>query len=100
VSQEPLASIKVATQDRFAPVVSRDGLTIYFGARAAGDTQIHVSIRRSTDDPFGPGDPVPSLASSALVNIPTWLSADGCTLYFNSNRDSVAAIYSASLPPP
>jgi WD40 repeat protein len=100
VSPEPLASINVATEDRFAPVVSRDGLTIYFASRVAGNVQIHVSIRRSADDPFGAGAPVPSLASSALFNIPTWLSADGCTLYFNSNRDGMFAIYSASLPPP
>jgi hypothetical protein len=74
-----------------APVVSADELTMYvaFGVpsgTAVGAADIWVAHRESVDAGFG----VPQLLAelqSAGHDTPTWLSPDGCRLYFVSDKD-------------
>ena len=70
------------------PVVSHDELTIFFAAPPEGDgfkNDIWVAERARKGDPFG----VPSkiFGSAGIDEQPTWLSADGCRLYFSSNQN-------------
>jgi Tol biopolymer transport system component len=73
----------------WAPCVSADGLELYFEANRPGgfgDTDILVTSRKTTDEPWG--DPV-NLGST--VNSPRRdggpnISPDGLELYFKSNR--------------
>jgi Tol biopolymer transport system component len=70
-----------------APVLSRDGLFLYFASdRGTTGLDIYVARRATIADPFN------SLAALSELNdvsdeTPTELSADGCVLYFDSNRD-------------
>ncbi|HVJ93910.1 MAG TPA: hypothetical protein VM580_29170 [Labilithrix sp.] len=70
------------------PVVSDDGLTIYFSspkvAETAG-TNIWRAQRSSKTSAFGAPELVTEL-NSELDDEPSWLSPDECTIYFASNR--------------
>jgi len=51
----------------------------------APDANIWRAQRSSTTSPFGAPTLVTEL-NSELDDEPSWLSSDGCTLYFSSNR--------------
>jgi hypothetical protein len=73
------------------PLPSADGLTLYFMSNRAltpdgGETpgnDVWVAGRASTTDPFGTPVNVAEL-NTPSNNEPTWLSPDGCTLWFAS----------------
>ncbi len=93
------------TEDQeFTPVISNDGLTIYFSSdrplsRSLG-LNVWVASRRSTSVPFSRAAPVDTVNSDADDN-PTWISADGCRLYMSSTRDGLGGqdIYLAKRSP-
>lgn len=73
-----------------APVISRDGLVLYFASTHLGDggdgqLEIYVTTRTSKTASFSKPNPVTAL-NSPLRDYPTWLSRDGCRIYFASNR--------------
>jgi hypothetical protein len=79
-----------STADDAAPVLSRDGLTIYFsskrtGGGARGNDDIWVARRAVATDGFGTPTNLTELNSTAADG-PRWLSTDNCTLYFTSDR--------------
>jgi hypothetical protein len=79
-----------STADDGAPVLSRDGLTIYFSSKrtvggAHGNDDIWVARRTVATDGFDTPTNVNEL-NSAAADGPRWLSADNCTLYFTSDR--------------
>lgn len=66
------------------PVVSPDELTLFFGSSrttGAGDFDIYVATRATTADGFGQPVALTSL-NTAGFDVPSWISADGCDLYF------------------
>ena len=72
------------------PVVSKDGLTLYFAstrtaAEAQGDFDIWVAHRASLGDAFGAPENVVDLNTSS-GDRPTWISSDGCRIYIVSDR--------------
>jgi Tol biopolymer transport system component len=72
------------------PVLTPDGLTVYYssGKASAGVSarnHIWMASRSSLNDGFG-GQHVVMELSSPASEWPTWISADGCTLYFGSDR--------------
>jgi hypothetical protein len=80
-----------SVDDDASPVLSRDGLTLYFASKradpaASGNDDIWIARRSAVGDPFGPPTPVSEL-NSAAADGPRWLSPDGCTLYFTSDRN-------------
>lgn len=80
------------------PVLSFDGLTMYWSSHArplqSGD--IWVATRASPTDAFGAMKAVDELNSS-YQDYPLWLSADQCRLYFSSyGKTLVQQIYVAS----
>jgi hypothetical protein len=77
-----------ATNGEGGVAVRADGLEIYFSSARAGTLgadDIWVARRASTSDPFGIIRNVTELNSPQL-DIPTWVSADGCRILFASSR--------------
>ena len=84
-----LAALDSSTDDA-SPVLSRDGLTLYFASKradpaASGNDDIWIARRAAVGDPFGTPAAVTEL-NSAAADGPRWLSPDSCTLYFTSDR--------------
>lgn len=69
------------------PVVSADGLTIYFSAPPDNATprDIWTGSRATLDQSFGPPHAVAALNTPSAER-PTWISDDSCRLYFVTNR--------------
>jgi hypothetical protein len=66
------------------PAISADELILFF---YRGDREMWMATRRNTSDPFGPAIKVPEpVNTSAYEDGSPYLSADGYTLYFCSNR--------------
>jgi hypothetical protein len=85
----------ISTSD---PVMTGDQLTMYFASdrNNNGATDIFKTERRSTADAWGAPVDVTELDSTDY-DWPTWISADGCRMYFSSNH--LAPIWYASKPP-
>lgn len=83
--QVALASVEEKEDDY--PVVSGDELEIFFASSRGGKgfKSIWVADRKSADVPFGAPRLVTELDSDG-DDRPTWLSTDGCRLYFVSDR--------------
>jgi len=91
---EPL-SVNTAGADEFTPVLSPDGLVLYYASAPVPrpptgpwGLDVMMAIRSSTDQPFGAPVPLADLNTDADEQ-PTWVSHDGCRLYFTRN-DAVA----------
>ena len=89
---QEVASINDPNEEDRRPVLSADGLRIYFGSTRAGiggdnDGDIWTASRSTLTATFGPVTNLWSLNSSA-ADFPVTLSHDGCTLYFASTRDT------------
>lgn len=75
------------------PVVTPDDLTIYFSRSPSADMSgldVYVARRTSPNDKFGPPERVAELSDPGVSDSPTWVSADECTIYFESKRRSNA----------
>lgn len=80
---------------------SEDGLTIYFGSERAGGqglSDVWTASRPSMGAPFGPATVVQELNAPG-DDYPGWLSADGCRLYFGSDRSGDGDIFVATRTP-
>src|SRR5690606_27196387 len=87
------------TSNEWAPTLSPDGLTLMFSSDRAGNEDIYISVRSSTDDPFGPPDPVLALNSNA-VETSAVIMRDGRSVYFTSNRNGMTSeLFVASRDP-
>jgi len=81
-----------------------DGLTVFFSSSPAGadggaaSADLYVAWRRSTAESFSVTQPLDDLNTAADERDP-WLSADGRTLYFTSDRSGVLQIYTALVQP-
>jgi WD40-like Beta Propeller Repeat len=85
-----------------SPVVSPDDLTIYFASdrtdgHALGQQDIWVATRASPSGPFSTPVNVSEL-NSPLLEVPNFVTHDGCALYFSSNRDGFLGVYVAERP--
>jgi Tol biopolymer transport system component len=83
-----IAAVNSAQNDEY-PVISADGLTIYFAsdrANGLGSVDIWVATRATTSSEFSPPTNVTELNTPAH-DYPAWLSADGCRMYLVSDRD-------------
>ena len=87
-----------------APVLSQDGLTMYFASTSPNPLNVNpyrifVMERPTITSSFGASTLVNSLQVPGNVNEqPSWLSPDGCRLYFYSdqNQSGLFDIYVAS----
>lgn len=86
--------------DEEAITVSKDGLTIFFGSTRSGglgDLDIWTAHRASRSEKFTGITHVNNVSSSA-IEWPSYVSADGCRLYFGSERDGNGNLWVASRP--
>ena len=94
----PLGSVEpameIGSNDAWGPDISADGLSLYFTSTrvgGSGDGDIWVAKRATKDDPWGqPVNLGPNVNSSAFDWAPT-ISADGLTLIFNREFQSMWA---------
>jgi RHS repeat-associated protein len=79
--------------EEFRPVVSPDGLTIYYSSRRyvgiGNDTSgdIFMARRPATDEPFAQSVNLWNMNTSG-IDFPVTVSADGCTLYFATSEET------------
>jgi hypothetical protein len=83
-----------------APHLSADDLTVYFdsnrpGGLAAGGWDIYFATRPDVSAPFGTPVLVREICSTSDDGAP-WVSADGRTIVFSTNRDRNGEIYEAT----
>lgn len=68
------------------PVLSADGLTIYFASnRDDPEWDVYAATRSTPDEAFGSPVNVADVNSGA-IDLPLWLSGDGCRLLLSSTR--------------
>ena len=68
-----------------SPVVTPDELTLFFSSDrsgGAGGLDIYMTTRSTTADGFGEPVALTDL-NTASIDTPTWISPDGCALYFS-----------------
>ena len=65
--------------------VTSDELRIYFGRYNGADWDIYTASRSSIGDGFGAATAVAGLAQPGITELPSWVSPDGCDLYYSSN---------------
>ena|SRR5258706_14993342 len=71
-----------------APVVTADEQVVFF-TRYSSTTSydVFVATRSLTSDPFGSARKVDELSTARYDHV-TWVSADGCRVYVNSDRNA------------
>ena len=79
------------TTSQFAPVISSDGLALYFATTthlanaARTDTDIWIATRGNTNADFSFAREVPNV-NTLQGEAPSWITANGCRLYLHSSR--------------
>ena len=87
-----------SASDEGDPVVTPDGLTIYFRSNRAaplGGYNIYVATRVDVTDPFSDVQLVPNVNTDADEG-PSWISPDDCRLYLSSDVAGSNDIYVAT----
>jgi|SRR5579859_7193748 len=79
-----LPKINTGANER-SPVVSPDDQTLYFASDGTGNYDVYVSTRARPTDAFGAPKAVTELDTPS-VEMPDWISPDGCRMYFRSDR--------------
>ena len=72
-------------EDQRAPVVTPDELTIYWTTTVGSSGDVFVATRQDTKSPFSGIHAVASVNTTARSEGPTFISADGCRLYYASS---------------
>jgi len=88
----PLANVNSSGHD-LRPAMSPDGLLLFFVRGTWSAADIWMASRRSAEEPFGFPVKVPEPINYWHHNSGPSFSADGSTLYFNSNRPGGSGSY-------
>jgi Tol biopolymer transport system component len=83
-------SINTASEE-FNPCVSADETTVLWGSNRTdldphGDYDIYVALRPNVTQAFTSIANAGDAVNSAYLDLPGWISPDGCTLYMESSR--------------
>jgi hypothetical protein len=79
------------------PSETADGRMLVFSSQRAGGGDIYFSTRASIADAYGAPSPVPDVNMGATAESEPFVTADGCELWFTSDRGGAHDIYSASV---
>jgi len=93
-----IAELDEPSSDQGWPVITRDERTIYFSSDVDGNDDIWMATRASASGTFGAPRAVEELNTSTM-DVPNWISADGCRLYYSSDRGGTSDIWIASRAP-
>lgn len=74
------------------PMMTGDRLTLYFDSDRSGDGELYVATRPGTTAPFDAPQQITEVSSPAAESDP-WISPDGRTLYFTSDRDGTLRLW-------
>ena len=72
-----------------------DGLEIVFGSSRAGTADLYTSTRAATTDAWGTPTAIAELDTASIENSP-FLTGDGLTIYFDSNRLGTTDLFVAT----
>jgi len=75
----------LGSDDRWGPMLSADGKSLYFSVQVSGDEQIHRAVRSDTGTVFTNDQPLADVNGSGLDGSP-FISRDDRTLMFFSDR--------------
>jgi hypothetical protein len=106
---EPAVVVELAFGDRSTvdAFLTDDGLTMFYSSAPTAippdggvglTSDLYVAWRRSTSETFSFTRPLGALNTPGDERDP-WLTPDGRTLYFTSDRDGVLSIYTAAVKP-
>ena len=91
---------ELASGDEFDsdPVLSADGLTLYFAStRGVADIDVLVATRPTTSSEFGAPRRLANV-NTPNTDAPSWISVDQCRLYISSDRAGTPDLYVATRP--
>jgi Tol biopolymer transport system component len=81
-----------STSSEGNPMLASSQLTIYFDSNRNGDGELFVATRTSASATFGTPAPIAE-TSTPFDETDPWISPDGRTLYFTSNRDGTQRLW-------
>ncbi|HEY5923743.1 MAG TPA: hypothetical protein VIV11_18805 [Kofleriaceae bacterium] len=81
-----------SAQDEGNPMLTPDKLSVYFDSNRSGNGELYVATRATSSGPFGTPERIVELSSTNADTDP-WLSPDGRTMYFTSNRDGTLRLW-------
>jgi hypothetical protein len=102
-----IAGVALPNRSTVDAFLSDDGLTLFYAAAelvspdggiGASTADLYVSYRRSVGEPFELTRRLDDLSTAGDERDP-WLTPDGKTLYFTSDRDGPLVIYTAAVQP-
>jgi hypothetical protein len=71
--------------DEATPAITADERTIYFRRTTGSEADIFTASRSTPKDGWGIATAVPGLAMAGIGETPSWVSPDGCHLYFHAD---------------
>jgi len=74
------------------PMLGPGKLTVYFDSNRSGNGELYMATRTSANEPFAAPERIVEL-SSASVETDPWISPDGRTLLFTSDRDGTQRLW-------
>ena len=92
---------ELANLDKFVwkAIVSPDERTLFFAVGTEPDrTSIMIARRSTAGATWETPSFVAELNAGGTGRAPTWLSPDGCQIWFESNRDGIQQLYVATRP--
>lgn len=89
-----VAELNGASSVENNPVLTADGLTIYFSSNRSGKTEIYVAHRGTMASAFSPPKIVNELSSGS--DYASWISPDACRLYMTRGAGAGFALWVAS----
>jgi Tol biopolymer transport system component len=91
----PVTAVNTASSDG-NPMLSADGLELYINSNRSTDNEIYVSTRANLNDPFPAPVLITELAAPTFDDADPWISEDGRTMYFTSNRDGTLRLWQST----
>ena len=85
-----------------SPAITADERVLFFRRILMGESDIYMASRSTATDGFGPSSPVPGLAEAGVGEVPTWVSPDGCHLYYHTSAAGGSGgvdVWMAARPP-
>jgi hypothetical protein len=88
----PLQGINTDDFNEGNPMMTEDRLTLYFDSNRTGNIDIFVATRPNPTAPFSLPQRLDELSTAGMDGDP-WISPDGRTLLFASNRDGTTRLW-------